>query len=360
MEGSATKGPELWFDIGKLRFPRSVRYAMRSATKDLELRNSYADIEKSRHSIVSRIYVEGYDTSLSGHDFVYAMRAHFASCGEVMLVYIPGYVCGGGRSIGNRFAFVYLRGEGAEERALKLHGSYMGGHKLVVEPYPFHATYLDHKLAPMREADNKQQYTFFVEGYDTSLPLDYVKFKLYEHFSKCGSIRFIISVTQKEHGGPLSSSAKTSVDGIDLIEKVLQLGRCDVKRLENIYITRVAPPEPDEAFLPCIHPAHLWTCSSSKTPSAMAAAATAPEDPNLPEPPCMSTLLPYPYNLRFQNLDVESKKLFYASQPAVKRYAPEDPSLPEPWKRLESSNTYSYYWNTETNVTQYERPPSSS
>lgn len=44
---------------------------------------------------------------------------------------------------------------------------------------------------------------FFVEGYDTSLPLDYVKGKLYEHFSKCGSIRFIISVTQKEHGGPL-------------------------------------------------------------------------------------------------------------------------------------------------------------
>lgn len=154
------------------------------------------------------------------------------------------------------------------------------------------------------------------------------------------------------------SSAYTSVDGIDTIEKVLQLGRCDVKRLENIYITSVAPPEPDEAFL--LAPVHLWTCSSSKTPSAMAAAATAPEDPNLPEPPCMSTLLPYPYNLRFQNLDVESKKLFYASQPAVKRYAPEDPSLPEPWKRIESSNTYSYYWNTETNVTQYERPPSSS
>lgn len=61
-----------------------------------------------RHSIVSRIYVEGYDTSLSGHDFVYAMRAHFASCGEVMPVYIPGYVRGGGCSIGNRFVAYQL------------------------------------------------------------------------------------------------------------------------------------------------------------------------------------------------------------------------------------------------------------
>lgn len=39
------------------------------------------------------------------------------------------------------------------------------------------------------------------------------------------------------------------------------------------------------------------------------------------------------------------------------RYAPEDPSLPKPWKALVDGNTgYLYFWNPETNVTQYERP----
>ncbi|CAI9111190.1 OLC1v1011346C1 [Oldenlandia corymbosa var. corymbosa] len=43
------------------------------------------------------------------------------------------------------------------------------------------------------------------------------------------------------------------------------------------------------------------------------------------------------------------------------RYAPEDPTLPKPWKGLVDGKTgYLYFWNPETNVTQYERPASSS
>lgn len=39
------------------------------------------------------------------------------------------------------------------------------------------------------------------------------------------------------------------------------------------------------------------------------------------------------------------------------RYAQEDPTLPTPWKGLVDRSTgYLYFWNTETNVTQYERP----
>ncbi|XP_057464267.1 ATP-dependent RNA helicase-like protein DB10 [Actinidia eriantha] len=42
---------------------------------------------------------------------------------------------------------------------------------------------------------------------------------------------------------------------------------------------------------------------------------------------------------------------------AAPRYAPEDPSLPKPWKGLVDGKTgYLYFWNPETNVTQYERP----
>ncbi|KAK2973315.1 hypothetical protein RJ640_027958 [Escallonia rubra] len=43
------------------------------------------------------------------------------------------------------------------------------------------------------------------------------------------------------------------------------------------------------------------------------------------------------------------------------RYAPEDPSLPKPWRGLVDGKTgYLYFWNPETNVTQYERPQASS
>ncbi|KAJ0244681.1 DEAD-box ATP-dependent RNA helicase 14 [Hirschfeldia incana] len=43
------------------------------------------------------------------------------------------------------------------------------------------------------------------------------------------------------------------------------------------------------------------------------------------------------------------------------RYAPEDHSLPKPWKGLVDDRTgYLYFWNPETNVTQYDRPASSS
>ncbi|XP_055825223.1 ATP-dependent RNA helicase-like protein DB10 [Solanum dulcamara] len=42
-------------------------------------------------------------------------------------------------------------------------------------------------------------------------------------------------------------------------------------------------------------------------------------------------------------------------------YAPEDPSLPKPWKGLVDGTTgYIYFWNPETNDTQYERPVPSS
>ncbi|GAV67952.1 DEAD domain-containing protein/Helicase_C domain-containing protein/WW domain-containing protein [Cephalotus follicularis] len=43
------------------------------------------------------------------------------------------------------------------------------------------------------------------------------------------------------------------------------------------------------------------------------------------------------------------------------RYAPEDPTLPKPWKGLVDGKTgYLYFWNPETNITQYERPTSSA
>uniref|UniRef100_A0A803QF16 RNA helicase n=1 Tax=Cannabis sativa TaxID=3483 RepID=A0A803QF16_CANSA len=43
------------------------------------------------------------------------------------------------------------------------------------------------------------------------------------------------------------------------------------------------------------------------------------------------------------------------------RYAPDDPTLPKPWKGLiDGSTGLLYYWNPETNVTQYEKPASAA
>ncbi|XP_062095036.1 DEAD-box ATP-dependent RNA helicase 46-like [Humulus lupulus] len=48
-----------------------------------------------------------------------------------------------------------------------------------------------------------------------------------------------------------------------------------------------------------------------------------------------------------------------ASASTGPRYAPDDPTLPKPWKGLiDGSTGILYYWNPETNVTQYEKPAS--
>ncbi|KAK1383831.1 ATP-dependent RNA helicase-like protein DB10 [Heracleum sosnowskyi] len=46
-----------------------------------------------------------------------------------------------------------------------------------------------------------------------------------------------------------------------------------------------------------------------------------------------------------------------ATKTAGIRYAPEDPSLPKPWRGLIDGKTgFIYFWNPETNVTQYQKP----
>ncbi|KAL9254163.1 DEAD-box ATP-dependent RNA helicase 46-like protein [Drosera capensis] len=50
-----------------------------------------------------------------------------------------------------------------------------------------------------------------------------------------------------------------------------------------------------------------------------------------------------------------------ATASAGPRYAPEDPTLPKPWRGLVDGRTgYLYFWNPETNVTQYQRPAAPS
>ena len=121
--------------------------------------------------------VEGYDTSLPREDVEKALRNHFASCGNIIHVYVPindesdipnRFVASSFNSnllaqanccllnnklvffLSCRFSFIYVNGED-EEKALRLNGSDMGGGILQIYAYPFHENYLDDVLATMKE-----------------------------------------------------------------------------------------------------------------------------------------------------------------------------------------------------------------
>ncbi|CAA7028777.1 unnamed protein product [Microthlaspi erraticum] len=285
------------------------------------------------------------------------MRKHFESCGKLLHVYIPGYLK---LRILNSFALIYIRGECAEEKALTLSGSCMGGHKLVVEPYPFHATHLDHKFAPTRDADNIKDIRMFFEGYDTSLPLDRVESMLYRELGKCGRVCDIDVDQDIENEALLERVALVAAEGIDMVERLLQICGSDVKGLENIKSIGVVTPEADEASSANFSP---WQFAS--TPSK------APEYPNIPNPPHFGSKLPYPWNVYVDSgtaalmcmRNTETGFVQYAEEtpaPASRaRYAPEDPNLPWPWIGLvDTISGDLYFWNTQTGVTQYQRPPS--
>ncbi|CAA7052060.1 unnamed protein product [Microthlaspi erraticum] len=326
----------------------------RLGPKGLEL----TEIRKCSRSIVSRMYVEGYDyTSLTGYDLVTAMKKHFASCGDVLHVYIPGHCTG---RIINRSALIYLRGKDAEDMALELNGrSFSGGQELVVEAYPFDATHHDHKFAHLRKTDNLWPSTIFVRGYDTSLAEDDVKSKLDKHFSQCGRVSIDI---RKTDGALLWRTAFLNVYGIDTIEKVLLLCTCDVEGLENVKVAEVANPSKDEDNTGNMGP-HFWTDADA---APVTVAARGPLDPSLPLPPDSAAMRPPPWHscvdsetgyLRVWNTKTEIKYDLPPPSSTKLRRAPVDPTLPEPWVRLVDGGT-GYFWNTETGVTQYERPPS--
>ncbi|CAG7886658.1 unnamed protein product, partial [Brassica rapa] len=130
-------------------------------------------------SIISRMVVEGYDTSPPREDVEEALKKHFASRGiNLMHVSVPvDYKCRN-----RRRALIYVNGE-CEAEALKLDGSYVGGlvskkksnvggRILTITAYPFDDNSLEHLFAPTSVIDEYRQHTLKVRGFDTSLSLN--------------------------------------------------------------------------------------------------------------------------------------------------------------------------------------------
>ncbi|CAH2046901.1 unnamed protein product [Thlaspi arvense] len=192
----------------------------RSATKrkKIDLFGSDAAMEAYlKSSRMPRISVEGYDTSVPQEDIKKALTDHFALCGEVFnVIFSQGRV---GR------AFVILRGDGAEEKALQLDGSDVGGWSARVKVTPeedeetrrYRAT-----LTRETHEDRRFRFGITVEGYDTSVPADELKSTLIEHFSSCGEITHVFINT-------LDSMAHVYFVHKDREDKALQLDGSEVK-----------------------------------------------------------------------------------------------------------------------------------
>ncbi|KAJ4903332.1 hypothetical protein Rs2_17283 [Raphanus sativus] len=211
--------------------------------KGLEL-NDGSDAE-IRKSSIRRISVEGYDISLRIEDVDEALRKHFASCGKIIHVYIPG---NNEWTILCKYAFVYFNEED-EEKALRLDGRDMGGQILQIKSYPFHETYLNDVVDPMKD-DNFIMYPFRVEvaGYDNSLPLDVVKKEIKEYFS----------VNRSFAHHHKTSSAATEINsfiylkGQEAVDKALERSGSSVGGL-SLVVTKVFPIEynpPPTGYIP--------------------------------------------------------------------------------------------------------------
>ncbi|CAN7096586.1 unnamed protein product [Brassica rapa subsp. narinosa] len=210
---------------------------------------------------ISRIAVEGYDTSLPRVDVDGALREHFASCGNIIHVHVPidensGTLCRFVASSSSliaqinccltikstcfllfyRYALIYVNEED-EEKALSLDGSDMGGRILKIQSYAFHQNHLENFFDPMIEDKAYRiQHTILVTCDDISLPIDVIKTELEKYFSAIGSLVYP-DVTES---GAIKTLADVYVRGHEGVEKALERSGPSVGGL-NFVVTEVVP-----------------------------------------------------------------------------------------------------------------------
>ncbi|CAA7044282.1 unnamed protein product [Microthlaspi erraticum] len=228
-------------------------------------------LKNDRSARSDTMIVEGYDTSVPRKIMKSALHKHFSSCGEVLEVDLyPNlnapdsdlkFVASSSTS---SYAYVDIYGEGAEEKALQLSGSDMGGFKLVVEeafrPKPPEAggrsplrevwlpsSYSEYMASMNKSQENQEdskqtmqlnerdgrsrkRVVVVAKGYDVSVPegctlrerVLRVESMLRDHFSSCGKIKSVC-IPHASYGSTLKRHAYIDIWGIDAEEKALQL-----------------------------------------------------------------------------------------------------------------------------------------
>ncbi|KAG7553973.1 RNA recognition motif domain [Arabidopsis suecica] len=208
--------------------------------KLLELNDSGSDSGESNccSSTSTTISVEGYDTSLRRYPLKLELEKHFASCGEIYNIYVPRDF---ERGILKSVAFMRIEGEGAEDKALQLSGTDVGGWTAIVKRAPYQKVFMDDPwyagprcAAAPAPADTKT-YRIRVTGYDTSLPKIDMQIALYKHFSSCGSIWKVIVLS--------SGAAFIYLEGERCVDKALELSGRNMGGLTLVVEPVVPRPE---------------------------------------------------------------------------------------------------------------------
>ncbi|XP_018478694.2 nucleolin 1-like [Raphanus sativus] len=211
------------------------------------------------HTVIS---VEGYDTSLPEDDIKSELINHFKSCGEVFNVILredPD-----SPNLDTR-ALVILLGEGAEEKALQLNGTDIGGWKALVKVEPEeeeedeetqrYESFLIDELTN----DRRFWYGVTVSGYNTSLPADEVKTCLKQHFSSCGEITHVFVSTLEKITNIYFHQEEGEARALHLSGSEVGGFKIDVERVATIF-TNCPPPFPspsDEIYFGYCIPAHM-------------------------------------------------------------------------------------------------------
>ncbi|KAJ0261062.1 JAB1/MPN/MOV34 metalloenzyme domain-containing protein [Hirschfeldia incana] len=173
-------------DVKDTNFPKRITLGGVSFVDAME---SYMEFYKNQ----VRISVEGYDISLRAVDLDISLVNHFSSCGNVEFVEVPRDAVT--NAINGTSTTVVLRGEGAAEKALALHGSDVGGWRVSVKILPpalssLRSGLTTHEAARQYVAHFKRYKSrgITVKGYDYSLCEADVKRALVNHFFSCGEI----------------------------------------------------------------------------------------------------------------------------------------------------------------------------
>ncbi|XP_010490829.1 PREDICTED: uncharacterized protein LOC104768520 [Camelina sativa] len=178
------------------------------------------------------ISVEGYDTRLCEYALKLALKKHFSSCGRVgHIIYVPRDYK---KRILKSVAFMFLVGEGVEEKALELNGTDVGGWTAIVKAAPSQTEYMD----PPCPANQAEIHRVRVTGYDTSLPEIDLQMALCDHFSSCGEV-FQVRVLSSIPVACIYLRGKSCV-----VDKALKLNGCNMGGM-NLVVERNQPQPGD-------------------------------------------------------------------------------------------------------------------
>ncbi|XP_020881372.1 nucleolin 2 [Arabidopsis lyrata subsp. lyrata] len=112
-----------------------------------------------------------------------------------------------------------IEGENANEKALELSGTDVGGWTAIVKAAPWQKEVMDPWCPASAAAARPKEHSVNVTGYDTSLPEIDIEMAVCEFLSSCGEVARIMV---------LPSHARVSIIGEGCVDKALQLSGCNV------------------------------------------------------------------------------------------------------------------------------------